>query len=307
MSMPRHHLPVSPSAPASLVGGLGQRLRQAVSQLPQVAGFAGPALMPGAGRVIAVAAQKGGVGKTTTAVHLAAALASQHGQRVLLVDLDNQGHVVSSLRGHLRSAATVTVSQVLLAQDPDLCQTALPTTVPQLFVTGADKQLAQTEALLAGRMGRETQLARALQQARRQYDVIVLDCPPNLGLLTLNGLFAADWVLVPCDLSVLALEGVDDLMGTLQNLQLVFGKCPQLLGILHTRVDKRNGKQNAAIRRAMAERYQGLTLQTEIGTNTALPAAQLSGETIFAHAPESTGSRDYAALATEVLAKVLAR
>lgn len=304
MSLSRTVLPIQPGSP-SLAQGIGQKLRQVVGQLPQVAGFGpSPQLQPGAGRVIAVAAQKGGVGKTTTAVQLAAALASQHGQRVLLVDLDNQGHVASSLRGHLRSVAQQTVSQVLLANDPDLTATALPTTVPLLHVTGADKQLAQTEAMLASKLGRETQLARALRQARHQYDAIVLDCPPNLGLLTLNALFAADWLLVPCDLSVLALEGVDDLMATLQNLQLVFGKGPQLLGILHTRVDRRNAKQNAAIRRAMQERYAGLTLQTEISTNTALSAAQLAGETVFAHAPDSTGARDYAALGAEVFGRL---
>ena len=111
MSLSRNHLPIAPTQPPGLVEGLGNKLRQVVGNLPQVAGFASAPtqLMPGAGRVIAVAAQKGGVGKTTTAVHLAAALASQHGQRVLLVDLDNQGHVSSSLRGHLRKVAGQTV------------------------------------------------------------------------------------------------------------------------------------------------------------------------------------------------------
>jgi len=136
------------------------------------------------------------------------------------------------------------------------------------------------------------------------FDAIVLDCPPNLGLLTLNALLAADHVLVPCDLSVLALEGVDDLMNTIGQLEMTFGRAPQILGLLHTRVDKRNHKQNAAIRRAVAQRYSGLAMDTEIAVNTSLPTAQLNGTSVFAAAPDSTGARDYSALAAEVRAKV---
>ncbi|MBI5609550.1 MAG: ParA family protein [Deltaproteobacteria bacterium] len=276
---------------------------QAWSSSPAAVPFAHTS--PLRAQVIAVAAQKGGVGKTTTAVHLAAGLAEQHGLSVLLVDLDAQGHVASSLRAHVRASAEQSLTQTLLSLDPDILPATLPTTIAGLHVTGADKQLASAEAQLAGRMGREMILARALRSARGGYDVIVLDCPPNLGLLTLNALFAADHLLVPCDLSVLALEGVDDVMRTLQNLQLMFGRAPALLGLLHTRVDRRNPKQNAAIRRALQQSYQGLSLQTEIATNTALPGAQLAGQTVFAASPDSTGSRDYAALASEVYARVV--
>lgn len=290
--------------------GLGQRLMQAVVSRVQPASgardSAGPIshaflqAAPARAQVIAVCAQKGGVGKTTTAVHLAAGLAKNHGLRVLIVDLDNQGHVASSLRAHLRSTADQSVSQALLGLDPDLLPAAMPTTLDGLHVTGADKQLSVAEAQLATRMGREMILARGLRAPRGVYDAIILDCPPNLGLLTLNALFAADQVLIPCDLSVLALEGVDDLMRTLQNLQLMFGRAPQLLGLLHTRVDRRNHKQNAAIRRALAQSYQGLSLDTEIGTNTALPGAQLQGQVVFESSPDSTGARDYTALAAEI-------
>ncbi len=298
----------------AVVHDLGQRLRQVVGGMvpnPTQAWNPSPASVPFAqtspmrAQVIAVAAQKGGVGKTTTAVHLAAGLAEIHGLSVLLVDLDAQGHVASSLRAHVRATSEQSLTQTLLSLDPDLLPATLPTTIPGLHVTGADKQLASAEAQLAARMGREMILARALRGARGGYDVIVLDCPPNLGLLTLNALFAADHLLVPCDLSVLALEGVDDVMRTLQNLQLMFGRAPALLGLLHTRVDRRNPKQNAAIRRALQQSYHGLSLQTEIATNTALPGAQLAGQTVFAASPESTGARDYAALASEVYERVI--
>lgn len=290
----------------SVVHDLGQRLRHAIGGVQTHASL--PFLQPQTSRaqVIAVAAQKGGVGKTTTAVHLAAGLAAHHGLRVLLVDLDNQGHVASSLRSHLRVATGVTVSTALLGPEPDLLTAALPTTLDGLHITGADKQLANTEAQLTTRIGREMLLARALRSARAQYDAIVLDCPPNLGLLTVNALTAADHVLIPCDLSVLALEGVDDLMRTLQQLELTFGKAPRILGLLHTKVDKRNQKQNAAIRRAVAQRYDGLPLESEIGVNTALSGAQLAGQSVFQAAPESTGARDYAALAAEVFGRLFA-
>ena len=291
----------------SVVQGIGQRLRQVMSDtgvLPAFSPFSQPAV--GRGRVIAVAAQKGGVGKTTTAVHLATALAMNHGLRVLLVDLDNQGHVASSLRAHVRTSASVSVSMALLGQEPDLVGAALPTLIDGLHITGADKHLSSTEAQLAGRMGREMLLMRALRNARTQYDAIVLDCPPNLGLLTVNALMAADHLIIPCDLSVLSLEGVDDLMNTLGHIESMFGRSPRVLGLLHTRVDRRNHKQNATIRRAISERYADLPFQTEIGVNTALSGAQLTGQSIFHAQPESSGARDYTALAAEVHGRVFA-
>ncbi len=280
--------------------GIGTRLRKAVGQGALRRMDAGA----GEGTCIAVAAQKGGVGKTTTAVHLAASLAEDHQLEVLLIDLDNQGHVASSLRAHLRSGAAQTVSSVLLGRDLDLMAAVVPTNIPHLSVTGADRQLSNTEAQLASRIGRELLLRRALRSARRRFDVIILDCPPNLGLLTLNGLVAAERVLVPCDLSILSLEGVDDLMTTLGNLDTMLGRAPELLGLVHTRVDRRNKRQNATIRSAVAERYAGHVLATEIGVNTDISGAQLVGKTIFAAYPNARGADDYRALADEVVSRI---
>ncbi len=290
------------SVMSAVVHGISQQLQQHMRQSPI------PVQGSGRARVIAVAAQKGGVGKTTSAVNLAVALSQVHGLSTLLVDLDNQGHVASSLRAHVKGVAAQTVSGALLmpGAELDLRPAIVATNLDRLWLTGADKQLGAAEAQLATRLGREMLLTRALRASRQQFDAIVLDCPPNLGLLTLNALLAADHVLVPCDLSVLALEGVDDLMNTIGQLEMTFGRAPQILGLLHTRVDKRNHKQNAAIRRAVAQRYAGLAMETEIAVNTSLPTAQLGGTSVFACAPDSTGARDYAALAAEVHARVFA-
>jgi len=283
----------------AMLAGIGERLRNWVGPAEGVR-----AETHGRARVIAVAAQKGGVGKTTTAVHLASTLALHQGLHVLLVDLDAQGHVASSLRAHLRTSAEATMSQVLLGRGRDLVEAALPTTLPGLHVTAADRALAETEALLATRIGRELQLRTAAQRARARYDAIVIDCPPNLGLLTVNALCAADHVLVPSDLSILALEGVDHLFSTLNSLEAAFGRAPSVLGVLLTRVDSRNASLNETIRRAATDRYGKWLLDTEIATNTALCRAQLKGQVVFQCAPNSPGSRDYRSLGAEVAERI---
>ncbi|MEY3013207.1 MAG: hypothetical protein RIT45_1942 [Pseudomonadota bacterium] len=288
----------------TMVSDFSNRLRAAALRVP--VGRALLAESQGSGVVLAVAAQKGGVGKTTTAVHLAAGLAARHGRRVLLLDLDAQGHVASSMRAHMRGGADASLSDVLLGREADLGRAAVATDIDGLFVSAADRSLGQTETALAGKMGRELILRRALAKVRGHYDVVVLDCPPNLGLLTLNALSAADRVLVPCDLSILSLEGVDALRETLHTLDATFGRAPEVLGLVHTRVDRRNVKQNAAIRAAVEDRYAGWTLPVEIGVNTALSGAQLEGRTIYAADPDARGAQDYAALADEVALRLWA-
>ncbi len=289
----------------SMVEGIGRRLRKAIGQSGGRARNKENPVDCGPCAIIAVAAQKGGVGKTTTAVHLAASLAADHGLKVLLLDLDNQGHVISSLRAHVRSGAAHPISKVLLGEGPDLLQTVVQTDIEGLDVTAADKSLADTEAQLASRIGRELLLRRAMWSVRKRYDAVIMDCPPNLGLLTLNALMAADHVLIPCDLSILSLEGVDDLVQTLASLEKSFGGSPELLGLLHTRVDRRNRRHNESVRQAVAERYGDQVMRSEIGINTAVSRAQLRGETVFRFGPEARGARDYRALATEVREIVL--
>jgi chromosome partitioning protein len=252
-------------------------------------------------RVLAVAAQKGGVGKTTTAVNLACALV-EAGHRVLLVDADPQAHVAASLREVVRPGP-VTLAQILLADEPrDLMEAVVPSGIEGLSTLPADKALHEAEGRLATRVGRETLLATAMETARTFFDTIVIDCPPNLGNLTLNALLAADEVLVPCDLSVLALEGVADLLGTVDTVQRRLRHPIQVAGIVRTRVDGRNQTMNAAVNQLLADNYGALLLDTQIPTNSALARAQSAGLSVFQFDARSKGAEAHRALAKEWLA-----
>ncbi len=272
------------------------RLRQQQQRGPEVVRGSRSA------HVVAVAAQKGGVGKTTTSVNFACALADA-GQRVLLVDIDPQGHVASSLRDSVRSGG-VTLSEILLSNTPrDLLEAVVESALDNLHLTPPDKALNETDTLLSSRVGREYILQGALAGARTHYDTVVIDCPPNLGNLTLNALVAADSVLVPCDMSILAFEGVADLLSTVDTVNVRLRQRLDVLGILRTRVDGRTRTMNGAIEEALHENYGELVLDTAIPLNSALAKAQAAGLSIFQFQQRSRGAAAYRALAEEYLAR----
>ncbi|MEC8023833.1 MAG: ParA family protein [Myxococcota bacterium] len=251
-------------------------------------------------RVIAVAARKGGVGKTTTTVNLGASLAAFQNMKVLLLDMDAQGHVAMSLKAKGPLPSRETLSDILLQKRRDVMEIARPTAVEGLWMVPSDTQLNNTESVMATRIGKELLLRNALRSARTHFDVILIDCPPNLGTLTANALVAADQVLIPCDLSTLSLDGVETLVDTLETIQDTLNPTIGLLGLVRTRVDRRNRKMNRAIESTLEERYGRWLLRTEIGVSSALTKAQHEGLPAFMHDDGSRGADAYEKLADEV-------
>lgn len=258
-------------------------------------------------QVIAVTSLKGGVGKTTTSVNLASALARYHDQRVLLVDLDPQGHVGTSLRTQLETTGGGQggrLSELLTAEQPGhVMDVASYTRVPGLSVTPSDAGLAEAESLLAAKIGKEMILRDALAVTRTYYDVILIDCPPNLGNLTANALVACDWLLVPCDLSPLALKGVHGLLSQSQQIAARLNPQLDLLGVAITRYDARTASMNQAVLDELTEQYGEALFNTRVGVNTSLARAQHEGCEIFEHAARSRGAEHYRALAKEVFVR----
>ncbi len=247
--------------------------------------------------VLAVASNKGGVGKTTTAVNLAVAL-QRLGAKVLLIDLDPQAHVSAALR----ASPNGNLSDVFNGKLRDVCEAAYPSPWPELDLAGSEKTLAETEVMVAAKIGKELLLEGALAVARTRYDLIVIDCPPNLGTLTLNALCAADHLLVPTDMSVLALEGVSDILTAVDTLRTRLGRKLSVCGIVATRFDKRTTQLNAAIEQSFADLYGNSVrlLATRIPQSSTVNKAHLAGEPIFDHAPSSPAAIAYKELAAEV-------
>jgi chromosome partitioning protein len=258
--------------------------------------------------IISVATVKGGVGKTTTAVNLACGLAARHRTQVLLVDLDAQGHCTSCLTASMdgRRALRPT-SEILLSDESlELLDSRVRSGVGNLDITPADTGLSEAEGRISQKIGKELLLRDALRVTRSHYDYIVIDCPPNKGNLTLNALMASQWVLVPTDLSPLAVQGADELLATAGMINDRLGHDLQLLGVLLTRFDARNSSVNEQMLEQVREAWQDLVFETRIGVNTHLAKSQMAGQSIFDHAPNSRGAKHYRALTDEVLARLTA-
>ena len=251
--------------------------------------------------LIAVCSQKGGVGKTTTTVNLGAALAHFQKKKVLVIDLDAQGHVEKSLGSMVSDGLEYTpLSKILESKKGNILDAVIKTELENFHMTPGDKDLVHTESTLSSRIGREFILKSSLETARSHYDYILFDCPPALGNLTLNALVASDYVLVPCEMSVLAFEGVTDLLETLREVKENLNPKLDVLGVLFTRVDGRNLTMNSLITENMKKFFKGKIFNTHVSTSTAITKAQLEGRPVFKFAPSSSGAKHYAALASEI-------
>jgi len=254
-------------------------------------------------RIVAVANQKGGVGKTTTAINLAASLALA-GQRVLIVDVDPQGNLTSGVGQKGMATPAGTIYEALTAVDPltDCRPFVVPTSVDRLNVVPANRNLTGAEIELVTLARREERLRLLLGGMRGEFDYIFIDCPPSLGLLTLNALVAADAVLIPLHCEYFALEGLADLVGTMRRVRGALNPSLDIEGVLLTMFDERTnlGQQVA---REVRDFFKEKVYQTVIPRNVRLGEAPSHGMPVILYDVKSRGAEAYAALAREVLAR----
>jgi chromosome partitioning protein len=251
-------------------------------------------------RIVAVANQKGGVGKTTTAINVATSIALS-GQRVLLVDMDPQSNMTSGVGCKGQRAAAGTSYEALLADDaPDTF--VLQTAIERLAIIPADANLTGAEIELVSFANRERRLQRVLDPLRDRFDYIFIDCPPSLGLLTLNALVAADAVLIPLHCEYFALEGLADLVGTMRRVRGAFNPTLDIEGVLLTMYDDRTNL-GQLVARDVRDFFKDKVFNTIIPRNVRLGEAPSHGIPCVVYDAKSRGAAAYAALAQEMLAR----
>ncbi len=249
------------------------------------------------GRIIAIANQKGGVGKTTTSVNLSACLAYL-GKKVLLIDIDPQGNASSGV-GVNKGDVNQCIYDVLI-DDVSIKDTILETKVENLHIVPATISLAGAEIELVSTISREVRLKKAIQEVEKLYDYVIIDCPPSLGLLTINSLTAADSIIIPVQCEFYALEGLSQLLSTIRLVQKHLNKNLQIDGVLLTMFDARTNLGIQVIEE-VKKYFQDKVYKTIIPRNVRLSEAPSHGEPIIIYDPKSRGAEVYLELAKEVI------
>jgi len=255
------------------------------------------------GRVITVANQKGGVGKTTTAINLGFALA-QLGRRVLLIDLDPQGNATSGLacsdeiRAALASGKTIYEALVSGGAINDVIHMVRP----NLYLAGAGADLVGAEIEMATMAGRERRLRAMLYDIRQEYNIVLIDTPPSLGLLTLNALVASDTVLVPMQCEYYALEGLSSLLATIKRVKEQLRPALELEGLVLTMFDSRN-RLSHEIAREVRQHFADKVFKAVIPRNVRLSESPSHGLSVLEYEAKSAGAEGYRELAAEIIAR----
>jgi chromosome partitioning protein len=252
--------------------------------------------------IITIANQKGGVGKTTTAINLAAALAME-GEKTLLIDMDPQGH--STLSFFPKQEIPTSNYEVLISKDINFDKTLLETTIKNLYLSPAKISLAKVEAKLLGELDGIYRLKDKLLEIQHAHNYIIIDTPPSLGMITVNCLVAADSLIIPIQSSYFSMEGTDDLLETIEKVKERSNPELKILGVLITIHDKRTILAKDVVNH-IKEVFRDKLFKTIISKSVRLEESPAYKESIFTYAPASSGAKEYRNLCLEVIKRAKA-